>query len=306
MLFVIDSNGYLYQPAQENRFNAYWPAVQSFSNGKGAISTYPSFGDPSNSNLKCTYDENYLLSCATVLANGTLSPITFAYQQYGSHYQWNTVSGPGILPTIDLYVEVVAPYPTTTASSSSSITSPSSSSTTSSSSSSISSYVAPTYTLAPGLPNSGFEDGTNQTAWTSTVDQYSTFGPARGEPYEGKWSGRVAFSRLGPNQQAVSGAYLMNTLYNLCPGFKYSISFTTLCESIESCSYSVQTTESGYVESASPSVAAGNGWVTFTDILEFTAAKSTSILQIHVETLATDQAAANIFVDDVSIALVDA
>jgi hypothetical protein len=142
MLFIIESNGYLYQLAKENQFGAYWPAVQSNSNGKGGINGYPDLGYPANSNLKCTYDENYLLSCVTVLASGILSPVNFAYQQDGSYYQWMAVSKPDVLPTLYLYVEVVAPYPTTTASSSPS--------------------VIPTCTLTPRLPNRDFEDGTNK------------------------------------------------------------------------------------------------------------------------------------------------
>ncbi|KAI4763585.1 hypothetical protein E4T52_00235 [Aureobasidium sp. EXF-3400] len=298
ILFVIDSNGYLYQPAQENRFNAYWPAVQSFSNGKGFISAYSSFGYPSTSNLKCTYDENYLLSCATVLANGTLFPITFAYQQYGSHYQWNAVSGPGILPTIDLYVEVVAPYPTTTTSSSSSIASSSSSST--------SSYVTPTCTLTPRLPNSGFEDGTNQTAWIGTGDQYSSWAPSAINPYEGKLSGRITFRQLGPYQGSSSRLTLMNTAYNLCPGFNYSISYDSLCGAQESCTVFVLPVEDSDVRSYVRSTTnPSTTWVTNEDALEFTAASSTSILKVYVDTVADSSGAGYVYLDDFSIALLD-
>jgi hypothetical protein len=293
MLFVIESNGYLYQLAKENQFGAYWPAVQSNSNGKGGINGYPAFGDPAGPNLKCTYDENYLLSCVTVLASGVLSPVTFAYQQDGCYYQWMAVSGPGILPTVDIYVEVVAPYPTTTASSSSSVASSSSSAT-------------PTCTLTPRLPNSGFEDGANQTAWTGIGDQYSSWAPSSINAYDGKLSGRIAFSQLGPDQTSSSRLTLASNAYDLCPGFNYSISFYSLCGAQEQCIVFVLPVDASdmraYIRSRTDP---GTGWVANGDALEFTASSSTAVLKVYVDTQADSSGAGYVYLDDFSIALLD-
>jgi hypothetical protein len=93
-------------------------------------------------------------------------------------------------------------------------------------------------------------------------------------------------------------------LSNLCPGFKYSISYSSFCAVpfLERCTVAIWTTETGIGGEHYALTVPESGWLTSSD-LEFTAASSTSTLYVHVGTVADAQGVGNIYLDDFSIAL---
>ncbi|KAG9726520.1 hypothetical protein KCU73_g12879, partial [Aureobasidium melanogenum] len=258
-LFSIDSNGYLYQV---NGRDAEWVGIYSYGN----IGNFGAFGQYHAGNPRCSYDENYLLSCATTSAEGTLVPVTFSYDE---NLDWKGLYAPSGIPTMNLYVEFAVPSTPSTTSSSGSTTlfttlstavntaSPTTYFNTSSSlnisstvspvalstpSSNISSNastttsatasptVAPTCTLIPNLPNGGFEDGKNQTAWSTAGGTFGTWAPTTTKPFDGTLSGQFTFRSGGNLTQTPSGVILKNTLSDLCPGSQYSITYRSYCD----------------------------------------------------------------------------
>ncbi|KAG9661154.1 hypothetical protein KCU95_g10574, partial [Aureobasidium melanogenum] len=425
VLFAIGSNGFLYEVASSDK---YWIGTTFDSVGRGYIGGYSELGQYHTTNLRCAYDGDYLLSCATASVNGTLFPVTFSYLGLGSgYYEWFSNSKPNDLPTMDLYVELVAPStsfstssssstissttsfttstiatstalsnatssyiastssfntssiasptafsnttsshiaPTNTTTSlyiastssfnTSSIASPTAFSNTTSShiaptnttssyiapsnvtsslaisstvsslasstaSSNTSSYasanasvtalptVAPTCTLIPRVANGGFEDGKNQTAWSTIGGSYGSWAPTTTNPYDGALSGQFTFqiSDGGSVQASTSSVTLRTTLSNLCPGFQYSISYNSFCAALspERCFIALWTTETTEWGESFSSSRTGSGWLTGSNYLEFAAASSTSTLYVYVGTMAHNNGVGTIYLDDVSIAL---
>ncbi|KAG9574417.1 hypothetical protein KCU77_g14777, partial [Aureobasidium melanogenum] len=389
MITTIDSNGYLYQL---NGLSADYVVIYD----NGDISNYGAFGQYHAGNPRCSYDENYLLSCATTSADGTLVPVTFSYNQY---FSWLGLYAPSGIPTMNLYVEfAVLSTPSTTSSSSS--TTSSSSSTTSSSSSttcslaaSATSFVAssvssclvacsddsqcagvsynddtgtcqfyleidtcpiasrapsvsvsssssstasatgsstrstgitggagnstssvsatasptvpPTCTLIPRLPNGGFEDGKNQTAWTTIGGSYSSWAPTTTNPLDGALSGQFTFAIN--NNADIASVRLVNTLSNLCPGSRYTISYRSYCDVPfpRDCLVQMATSESTESEEYSSTTYPDEDVSDNDDIFEFTAASSTTTLYVYVGTMTDKQSVGNIYLDDFSIALLE-
>lgn len=320
--------------------------------GRGYIEHYGGYGQYSAANLRCTYDDNYLLSCATTSTNGTLVPVIFTYD---ADLDLMGLYEPSDFPTMDLYVELVAPstsIPTSSSSSTISSTTSFTSSTVASTtafSNATSSYIAPsnttsystaifnatssptvssvalstalsnassnasaialptfapTCTLVPHLPNGGFEDGKNQTAWLTTGGYTSSWAPTSTNPYDGSFSGQFTIEQT--KDYARASVYLVNTMSNLCPGFNYSISYYSFCHvpSTEYCYVSITTSEAIDDEKGSFITTNPNtGWLAEDDVFSFTAASSTSTLYLYVGTVADTQSVGNIYVDDFSIAL---
>ncbi|KAH0365751.1 hypothetical protein KCU65_g5853, partial [Aureobasidium melanogenum] len=164
--------------------------------------------------------------------------------------------------------------------------------------------VAPTCTLIPNLPNSGFEDGKNQTAWSIARSYHSSWAPTTTNPYAGTLSGQVTFTSEANFDQPY--LYLTNTLSNLCPGFNYSISYSSFCDVPDgsNCYLSVSASESLEDEIYYDTDRPGTGWLSRDDITEFTAAKSTTILYVYVSTTMPNEDVGNVFLDGFSIALI--
>ncbi|KAH0008547.1 hypothetical protein KCU78_g11187, partial [Aureobasidium melanogenum] len=355
-LFKIDSNGYLYSLG----YYTNWIGLGSNLDGRGYIENHGGYGQYSAANLRCTYDDNYLLSCATASTNGNLVPVIFTYD---GDFDLMGLYGPSDFPTMNLYVELAVPSTSSTTSSSGSggsFTTPSTisftiattasptafSNTTSSyiapsnatsslaipstisslalstASSNASSYtlanasatasptVAPTCTLIPRVANGGFEDGKNQTAWSTidgSYDSYGSWAPTTTNPYDGALSGQFTFqiSDGGNVQASTSSVRLRTTLSNLCPGFKYSISYNSFCAALspEKCFIALWTTETSEWGESFSSSSTGSGWLTSSDNLEFAAASSTSTLYVYVGTVAHNDGVGTIYLDDVSITL---
>ncbi|KAH0150878.1 hypothetical protein KCU67_g10482, partial [Aureobasidium melanogenum] len=221
-LFSIDSNGYLYRV---NGLDADYVVIYD----DGYIHNYGAFGQYHAGNPRCSYDENYLLSCAITSVDGTLVPVTFSYNEYSD---WLGLYAPSGIPTMNLYVEfAVSSTPSTTSSSGSttlfttlstavntaspttyfntssslnisSTVSPIALSTaaynvSSNASTTTSATASPTVasicTLVPHLPNGGFEDGTNQTAWSGRDESLSSWAPTTTKPFDGTLSGQFTF-----------------------------------------------------------------------------------------------------------------
>jgi len=164
--------------------------------------------------------------------------------------------------------------------------------------------VAPTCSLVPRLPNGGFEDGKNQTAWVATGGYVSSWAPTTTNPYDGALSGQFTFEPTEDYSRA--SIYLVNTMSNLCQGFNYSISYHSFCNAQESeyCYVSVTTSEAydderGYFSATEP----GTGWLAEDDVFSFTAASSTSTLYLYVGTVTDNQGVGNVYLDDFRIRL---
>lgn len=399
-LFQIDSNGYLYQ----SKGNEY---IVIYDNGD--ISNYGAFGQYHPGNPRCSYDENYLLSCATTSADGILLPVTFSYD---ANLDWKGFYAPSSIPAMDFYVELAEPSTPSTTSSSSSTTSfttlstavntasstpylnttssltsstttsppalctaasedsdfesclnscskdpqcagtsfdfdngtcdyyyldgacptasrtpsvsVSSSSTasatesltrsagitssvassTSSNPATVSPTVAPTCTLIPRLPNGDFEDGKNQTAWSTAKNDMASWTPTITNPIDHTLSGQVTFtSDVGHGR---SSLYLMNTLSNLCPGFNYSISYTSLCDvpGGSACYFTMFASESLEDEVYYGTTISGTGWVSNNDVTEFTAGRGTTTLYVYVGAAIGLEDVGWAYLDDFSITLI--
>ncbi|KAH0276792.1 hypothetical protein KCU91_g3614, partial [Aureobasidium melanogenum] len=382
------------------------PYIVIYDNGD--ISNYGVFGQYHPGNPRCSYDKNYLLSCATSSADGILLPVTFSYD---ANHQWKGLYAPSSVPAMSFYVEFAeTSTPSTTSSSSSTTsfttlttavntaspttyynttssltstttTSPpalctaasedsdlesclnscskdpqcagtsfnfdngtcdyyyldgacptasrtpsvsvSSSSTasatgsstlsasitssagnsTSSSPAIASPTTAPICTLIPRLPNGDFEDGKNQTAWSSIASSYGSWGPTTTKADDGTLSGQFTFD---VNEKAyIASVKLVNTLSNLCPGSRYSISCSSYCDvpRPKDCLVQLATSESTESEEYSSTTYPDEDWVFDGRDFEFTAASSTTTLYLYVGTMTDSQDVGNIYLDDFSIAL---
>ncbi|KAG9646254.1 hypothetical protein KCU64_g10586, partial [Aureobasidium melanogenum] len=170
--------------------------------------------------------------------------------------------------------------------------------------------ISPTCTLIPRVANGGFEDGKNQTAWSTidgSYDSYGSWAPTTTNPYDGALSGQFTFqiSDGGSVQASTSSVRLRTTLSNLCPGFKYSISYDSFCAALspEKCFIALWTTETSERGESFSSSSTGSGWLTKSDSLEFAAASSTSTLYVYIGTVAHNNGVGTIYLDDVSITL---
>ncbi|KAG9529955.1 hypothetical protein KCU93_g3037, partial [Aureobasidium melanogenum] len=172
--------------------------------------------------------------------------------------------------------------------------------------------ILPTCTLVPRLPNGGFEDGKNQTAWSTAGGTFGTWAPTTTKPFDGTLSGQFTFRSGGNLTQTPSGVILKNTLSDLCPGSQYSITYRSYCDvsTEEECFIWMRTSESekgerGYLSRTLPGSAPSDWFSNEDDPFEFTAASSTTTLYVYVGTRIDNRDVGTIYLDDFSIALAE-